>query len=128
VKFSPLSKICGLLLAIGALQSCQQQQVQQAAAHLSGGDPQRGRGKILYYGCPSCHVIPGVTGANGLVGPPLTGIANRVYIAGVLPNTPENMVRWIQHPKQVDEKTAMPELNVTPSDARDIAGYLYTLQ
>jgi cytochrome c len=126
MRFSVRSKLCALLLA--ALWSCQKQQIQQAAAHLSGGDPERGRGKILYYGCPSCHVIPGVTGANGLVGPPLAGIANRVYIAGVLPNNPDNMVRWIQHPKQVDEKTAMPELNVTNSDARDIAGYLYTLQ
>jgi cytochrome c len=116
------------LLAMAALWSCQKQQVQQVAAQLSGGDPERGRGKILYYGCPSCHVIPGVTGANGLVGPPLVGIANRVYIAGVLPNNPDNMIRWIQHPKQVDEKTAMPELNVTTSDARDIVGYLYTLQ
>jgi cytochrome c2 len=103
-------------------------QIQQAAAHLSGGDPERGRGKILYYGCPSCHTIPGVMGANGLVGPSLKGLANRVYIAGVLPNNPDNLVRWIQHPKQVDEKTAMPDLNVTASDARDIAGYLYTLQ
>jgi hypothetical protein len=55
-------------------------------------------------------------------------IANRIYIAGVLQNTPDNMVRWIENPKAVNEKTVMPNLGVTPNDAGDIAGYLYTLQ
>ena len=65
--------------------------------------------------------------ANGPVGPPLTGIANRIYIAGVLPNNPDNMIRWIQHPKQVDDKTAMPELNVT-SPMRGALQGIFTLQ
>jgi cytochrome c2 len=108
--------------------SCSGDAVEQAAAHLTGGNPARGRAKVQQYGCASCHVIPGVAGANGLVGPPLTGIANRVYIAGVLPNTPVNMIRWIESPPKVDEKTAMPDLHVTAQDARDIVGYLYTLQ
>ncbi len=62
------------------------------------------------------------------MGPPLSRIASRVYVGGVLPNTPENMVQWIRNPKAVDEKTAMPVLNVTDADARDIAAYLYTLK
>ena len=80
------------------------------------------------YGCQSCHTIPGVVGADGLVGPPLAGIASRSYIAGVLPNAPANMLRWIQDPKLVDSLTAMPNVGVTPSDARNIAAYLYTLR
>jgi cytochrome c1 len=80
------------------------------------------------YGCQSCHSIPGVVGANGLVGPPLGGVASRSYIAGVLPNTPENMMRWIQDPKGVDSLTAMPTLGVTDADARHITAYLYTLR
>ncbi len=83
---------------------------------------------IQYYGCGSCHIIPGISGAAGLAGPPLSGIASRIYIAGVLQNTPENMMRWIENPKTVDEKTVMPNLGVTPADAADIAGYLYTLR
>jgi cytochrome c1 len=62
------------------------------------------------------------------VGPNLQGIASRAYIAGVLPNTPDNMVRWIQNPQAVDEKTAMPNVGVSSRDARDIAAYLYTLK
>ncbi|MBV8902412.1 MAG: cytochrome c oxidase assembly protein [Acidobacteriia bacterium] len=98
----------------------------QNAIAVTGGDPVRGHAAILKYGCGSCHAIAGVSGATGLVGPSLTGIGNRMYVAGVLRNTPENIVRWIRNPKQVDEKTAMPALGVTPQDAIDIAAYLYS--
>jgi cytochrome c len=73
-------------------------------------------------------MVPGVSGASGLVGPPLAGIANRVYVAGVLQNTPENLIRWLENPPAVDEHTVMPNLGVTHQDAIDIAGYLYTLR
>ena len=99
-----------------------------AVANSIGGDPARGRAMLRKYGCQSCHSIPGVAGANGLVGPPLGGIASRAYIAGVLPNTPENMLRWIEDPKGVDSLTAMPNTGVTDADARHITAYLYTLR
>jgi cytochrome c2 len=98
------------------------------AAQLVHGNPALGPDKIRKYGCYSCHTIAGVTGANGLVGPPLTGIRERVFIAGELPNTPENITNWIQHPRQFEPHTAMPEMGVTDQDSRDIAAYLYTLQ
>src|SRR5918911_1170581 len=60
--------------------------------------------------------------------PPLAGLAGRAYIAGVLPNTPDNLIRWIQNPPGIDEKTAMPNVGVTARDARNIAAYLYTLK
>jgi cytochrome c1 len=88
----------------------------------------RGKAAIVHYGCASCHTIPGIHGANGLVGPSLHRIASRTYIAGVLTNTHDNMLRWIHDPPKVDDKTAMPNLEVTDQDARDIASYLYTLQ
>ncbi|HCO02309.1 MAG TPA: cytochrome C [Actinobacteria bacterium] len=93
-----------------------------------GGDPARGVTFIQQYGCGSCHVIPGVNGANGLVGPPLNLFARRGYIAGELPNSGDNLIRWIQHPKDVEPNTAMPDLGVTPTQARDIAAYLFTLR
>lgn len=94
----------------------------------TGGDIDRGKAAVARYGCGSCHIIPGISDAHGLAGPPLSGIASRIYIAGVLRNTPENMMRWIQNPPAVDEHTVMPNLGVTDQDARDIAGYLYTLR
>jgi len=95
---------------------------------MTGGDPSRGPALMRKYGCQSCHTIPGVVGADGLVGPPLAGIASRSYIAGVLTNAPDNMLRWIRDPKAVDPLTAMPNTGVTASDARHIVAYLYTLK
>jgi cytochrome c2 len=98
------------------------------AAQITGGDPDRGQSAIRAYGCPSCHTIPGIRGRAANVGPPLARIATRIYIAGVLPNTPENMIRWLTDPPRVDSLTAMPNLGVTAASARDIAAYLYTLR
>jgi cytochrome c len=99
-----------------------------ARALTNGGDPARGNELIRSYGCGSCHTIPRVPGAESSVGPSLAGEATRAYIAGVTPNTPENMIRWIMNPPSVDDKTAMPNLHVNAADARDIAAYIYTLQ
>ncbi len=105
-----------------------QSEAERAARSMTGGDPHRGQSAISRYGCSTCHTIPGVRGATALVGPPLDRIASRSYIAGVLPNTPDNMIRWIENPPGVDKMTAMPNLGVTEGDARDIASYLYTLK
>jgi cytochrome c2 len=92
------------------------------------GDPERGRLLLRQYGCGSCHAIPGVATAKGNVGPPLGKIATRVYLGGVLPNTPENMTRWIREPQKVDPLTAMPDLQVPEQHARDMIAYLYRLR
>lgn len=97
-------------------------------ASASPADPQRGKMALRQYACTTCHKIPGVVGDHAAVGPPLERIATREYIAGVLPNTPENMVRWLRFPQDVDPLTAMPNLGVTERDARDMAAYLYTLK
>jgi cytochrome c len=99
----------------------------RAAAALTQGSPERGSKLIAKYGCGSCHAIPGIPGATAKVGPPLAGIAGRSYIAGVLVNQPDNMVRWLLDPPAVDSNTAMPKVGLNTRDARDVAAYLYTL-
>lgn len=89
------------------------------------GDPKAGEVAIAKYGCGSCHVIPGVAGARGLVGPPLTDFGQRTFVAGRSTNTPENLAAWIRRPDSVEPGTAMPELGVSEQDARDITAYLY---
>jgi cytochrome c1 len=91
-----------------------------------GGDPARGGQAFVAMGCASCHIVRGARGPHGQVGPELTDVSSRSYIAGVLPNTPENMMRWIMDPQGVDPRTAMPNLHVTEQGARDLAAYLYT--
>src|SRR5690349_22088906 len=115
---------CVLWSALSAamlLASCSGNERERTAQVSTGGDAIRGAAAIARYGCGSCHIIPGVSGASGLAGPPLSGIGNRVYVAGVLQNTPQNMVRWIEDPPSVDEHTVMPKLGVTHQDAIDIA-------
>jgi cytochrome c len=118
-----------LASVVVVLTSCSRStQAEETAVATTGGSATRGAAAIARYGCGSCHVIPGISGASGLVGPPLSGIGNRTYIAGVLQNTPSNMVRWIENPPAVDEHTVMPNLGVNHQDAIDMAGYLYTLK
>lgn len=98
------------------------------AASASGGNPARGKVAIGRYGCVACHTIPGIPDAGTDVGPPLTHIGGRSYIGGVLPNTPADMERWLRNPPAVDPRTAMPNMNISAEDAKDIAAYLYTLK
>ncbi|HEU0036922.1 MAG TPA: c-type cytochrome [Kofleriaceae bacterium] len=98
------------------------------AAKLTGGDPERGRLAMRYHGCGSCHQIDGVSTYEALVGPPLGGIAARAYLAGTLPNTPDNMMRWIRDPQGVVPGNVMPQMNITENEARHMAAYLYTLR
>ncbi len=95
---------------------------------VAGGKPAHAPAAMRDYGCGSCHAIPGVRGADSQVGPPLAGFARRRFIAGRVPNEPEELVRWIRHPQGIKPGTAMPDLGVSDQHARDIAAYLYTLE
>ena len=120
-------RVASLALVV-LLAGCHRQDERTARQLTNGGEPERGRAAIVAYGCGACHEIPGVSGARGLVGPPLNNIGERTYLAGQLPNSSDNMIRWIRDPQGVESGTAMPNLNVTQTDARDIAAYLYTLR
>jgi mono/diheme cytochrome c family protein len=99
-----------------------------ASSAVAPADAARGRIALHQHACNSCHVIPGITGPDVHVGPPLKGIALRQLIAGTLPNTPEQMVRWLRAPASIDAHTTMPALGVSERDARDMAAYLATLR
>jgi cytochrome c len=123
-----LLPLAGALILAGA--ACRGSNREDGVAYpvRTGGDAARGRDVIEQYGCGSCHTIPGVRGARGLVGPPLLWFSRRTYIAGELPNTPENLVRWVRAPQSVEATTAMPTLGLSERQARDVAAYLYTLR
>lgn len=115
--------------ALAISTGCEGGRIVRAQAPLpAGGSPARGHQVILDKNCGSCHTIPGVRGAQGLVGPPLFFYSRRTYIAGQLPNSPDNLVRWVRSPQSVEANTAMPALGLTEQQARDVAAYLYTLK
>jgi cytochrome c2 len=106
----------------------QREHFRTAAQITGGGNAEAGMADMRKFGCSGCHTIPGIEGAQGLVGPPLNQFADRIYIAGRLPNTPENLMLWIQKPQQVVPNNAMPDMGISEQDSRDIAAYLYTLR
>jgi putative membrane protein len=124
LRSAPLLLVLGLGLA--AVAGCGRHP--EPVRQVPGGDAARGRDTFERYACGACHAIPGVRAARGVVAPPLTDWSQRAFVAGVLPNTPDNLVWWLQAPKEVLERTAMPDLGVTERDARDMAAYLFTLR
>ena len=119
-----------VMAAILLTTACRGNNPEYGVAYTSptGGDAGRGEALIVSHGCGSCHTIPGIRGAHGMVGPPLLWFSRRTYIAGEVPNTPDNLVRWVQSPRSIEPTTAMPVLGLTTQQARDVAAYLYTLR
>jgi cytochrome c len=97
------------------------------ASAMTRGDPEHGRALAKMKGCAGCHQIPGVDGANGSVGPSLVSFSHRVYIGGVLSNTPDHLHQWLLDPPSIDPRTAMPNVGLNDQEARDVAAFLYTL-
>jgi cytochrome c len=97
-------------------------------ASLQVGHSKTASDLMIHYGCPTCHVIPGVPGAVGKVGPSLFDLGQRSYLAGTLQNSPDNLILWIQHPQRIHSGTAMPEMGVTAGDAKEIATFLQARQ
>jgi cytochrome c len=113
------------LISLAALAGCSRQSVKQEQALALGGDVDRGREALLRHGCGNCHAIPGVTEIESLTAPSLTNIGKRWYIAGILPNTPANMVLWIRDPQSIDPQTPKPVLELPDNEIRDMVAYLY---
>ena len=118
----------GFALALLVFSGCVRSDETHPDQLVAGGDAARGKTQIASYGCGSCHMIPGISGANGMVGPPLVAWSQRRIIAGEVPNTPDNLITWITVPQSIEPGVAMPNLGVSDGQARDIAAYLYTLK
>jgi cytochrome c len=115
-----------LVLILSLLLACSRRSSEYEIA--TGGNASAGETTIENAGCAACHAIPGIAQPGGRVGPPLSGFSHRAYIGGELPNTPDNLVRWIRNPHAIEPKTAMPNLGLTEKEARDVAAYLYSLE
>ena len=120
-RLAPLSGL-GLLLALAA---CEETGVGTRFTEI--GDPEQGAVLIDQAGCGTCHMIPGIDAAQGLVGPPLDHMGKRIFIAGLLRNTPANMMTWLRDPQAVVPGNAMPDMGLSEEQARHITAYLYTL-
>ena len=102
--------------------------IESQVERVAGGDARRGRTALERHDCGVCHVIPGVRGAPGVVGPSLKDFAHRPNLAGKFARGEENIIRWIIDPPAMAPHTAMPAVGVSEAEARDMAAYLLTLQ
>ncbi len=117
-----------LVVLMFVASACASDDGTQPGHSVPGGNAERGRELISQHACASCHVVPGVHDARGHVGPPLDHFDRRTYIAGVMPNNLESLMMWIMNPQRVLPGNAMPNMQLSARDARDIAAYLYTLR
>ena len=77
--------------------------------------------------CVACHTIRGVSA--GVIGPDLTHFGGRkMMMAGLRPNTPENLVAWIRNPTALKPGAKMPAVRLTDGQARAVAAYLAGLK
>jgi hypothetical protein len=126
----PILPLAGALLAtvvlvLVAIQSNANRRADQIARALTHGDPDNAPRLIRRFGCGGCHTIPGIGSADGVVAPALDHLRQRVYIGGVIRQTPDTLVQWIVSPQSFSPHTAMPATGVDMAGARDIAAYLY---
>jgi cytochrome c oxidase subunit II len=78
--------------------------------------------------CVNCHTIAG-TAANGRFGPDLTHVMSRETIAaGIAPNTPENLRRWIRNPDDLKPGSRMPAMNLNEQELDAVTAYLASLR
>ncbi|VTU39318.1 Cytochrome c oxidase subunit 2 precursor [Variovorax sp. PBL-H6] len=92
------------------------------------GEALRGRDLFMRSSCAMCHAIDG-TSAQAMRGPNLTHVAGRgTLAAGALPNTPEDLKRWISDPQQIKPGTNMPATALSREDMDALVGYLQTLR
>ena len=80
-------------------------------------------------GCGGCHVINGLEGFVGTIGPDLTHFGNRQTLAGaILENTPEQLALWLRDPPALKPGADMPNLRMTPDEIRALVAYLRSLK
>lgn len=87
-------------------------------------------GKVLFISkaCAGCHTIKGIPEAQGKVGPELTHQASNPLIVGVLPNTEENLKKYLKDPAAVKPGALMPNQYLTDSEIEALVAFLRTLK
>jgi cytochrome c2 len=116
---------CAAIAAAVAAGWSSRHQAERVARAMTGGDPVRAPEIMRRYGCGGCHTISGIPGADGQVGPQLSGLIHRVYIGGSQTNSPDHLIQWIVAPQQLSPHSAMPAAGLSEAEARDVAAYLY---
>jgi cytochrome c oxidase subunit II len=110
-----------------AFQAWRNGQVQPAASSRES-DAATGRQFVTSHTCAACHTVRG-TAAAGTLGPDLTHVASRLYIAaGLLPTTRGSLAAWIVDPQTIKPGNNMPMVPMSANDVTSVSAYLATLK
>ena len=124
-----MKRLAVLLLLLAACNRSSETPATASAAAPSIGDVDKGKALIAQYGCNVCHIIPGIEGPQGSLGPSLAGLASKPTISyGVVPNNPTALAQYIANPPSMNPQSTMPALGMQGNEAKDIAAYLLTLK
>ncbi|MFP5377045.1 MAG: cytochrome c oxidase subunit II [Acidimicrobiia bacterium] len=84
----------------------------------------RGQAVFSAGGCGTCHTVRG-TPAAGQGGPDLTHLASRrTLAAATVPNTPEDLARWVRDPHEVKRGVVMPPARLDEGELAALLSYL----
>jgi cytochrome c oxidase subunit II len=101
---------------------------EQQTFESSNASALKGRRVFESTGCINCHTLRG-TVADGSFGPDLTHLMRRdTLAAGIIPNTPENLRRWIEDPDSMKQGSLMPAMKLTGAEMDALVTYLETLR
>lgn len=95
---------------------------------LAENNAENGRALFISKACSGCHTLQGIPEAQGKVGPELTHQASNPMIAGVLPNTEENLKKFLKNPSAVKPGALMPNQGLTDSEIDALVTFLRTLK
>jgi cytochrome c oxidase subunit 2 len=88
----------------------------------------RGQQIFLTTTCAQCHTVNG-TNASGRVGPNLTHVASKPYIASAsLANDRENLASWISDPQAIKPGIRMPMNTYSTEDLNALVDYIQSLK
>jgi len=98
------------------------------AAQPTGAEAVAGGKLIQTIACGSCHTIRG-TSLKGTFGPDLTHFGSRSGIAAyTLPNTPQNLLAWLQDPQAIKPECTMPTIPLPLREQQQLVAYLEELK
>ncbi len=87
-----------------------------------------GKSAFMAQSCVNCHRVRG-TAAAGTYAPDLTHLMSRKTLAsGMMPNTPENLRRWVDDPQPIKPGCLMPAFGLSERERNLIVAYLLSLR
>ena len=98
------------------------------AEPIADAEQQKGQQTFLSKPCIMCHSVRG-TPAGGRIGPDLTHLGSRKYIAAAtLPMSRGNLAAWIVDPHGIKPGVNMPLMKIEPEELDPLVSYLTSLK